>query len=143
MQCPDCGGAMWDNRETKKSPKQPDYKCKNKQCDKAVWLEKRGDSTGHSAPSNANGHAAVAEPARGAAIGAIYAECFEFANKAVTHYLGERATPESIVAATATLFIEACRSNRPIRAAKPVPPPPPPPPPVHHDHYDDSRDLPF
>jgi hypothetical protein len=37
--CPDCGGAMWDNRETKKG-KQPDFKCKDKSCDKAIWLPK-------------------------------------------------------------------------------------------------------
>lgn len=36
--CPDCGGQMWDNRATKKG-RQPDYKCKDKGCDKAVWLD--------------------------------------------------------------------------------------------------------
>jgi hypothetical protein len=28
---------MWDNRTTKKNPKAPDYKCKNKECDGAYW----------------------------------------------------------------------------------------------------------
>lgn len=36
--CPDCGGPMWDNRATKRG-RQPDYKCKDKSCDKAVWLD--------------------------------------------------------------------------------------------------------
>lgn len=36
--CPDCGGGMWDNRATKKG-KQPDFKCKKKDCNKAVWLD--------------------------------------------------------------------------------------------------------
>jgi hypothetical protein len=35
--CPKCGGPMWDNREGKKNPKAPDYKCKNKACDGAIW----------------------------------------------------------------------------------------------------------
>jgi hypothetical protein len=35
--CPECGGQMWDNRATKKG-RQPDYKCKDKSCGKAVWL---------------------------------------------------------------------------------------------------------
>lgn len=38
INCPDCGGPMWDNRATKKG-RQPDYKCKDKSCDKAVWLD--------------------------------------------------------------------------------------------------------
>jgi len=43
--CPDCGGPMWDNRETKKG-KQPDYRCKNKDgCGKAVWLDKSEPSS--------------------------------------------------------------------------------------------------
>lgn len=35
--CPTCGGAMWDNREGKKNPKAPDFKCKDKNCDGVVW----------------------------------------------------------------------------------------------------------
>jgi hypothetical protein len=37
QKCPDCGGPMWDNRTTKKG-KQPDFKCKDKNCNKAVWV---------------------------------------------------------------------------------------------------------
>jgi hypothetical protein len=32
MLCPICGKEMYDNRENKKSPKAPDYRCKNKEC---------------------------------------------------------------------------------------------------------------
>jgi hypothetical protein len=45
--CPKCGGPMWDNREGKKNPKAPDFKCKDKGCDGAVWPTK--------APVAANG----------------------------------------------------------------------------------------
>ncbi len=38
--CPDCGGQMWDNREGKRNPKAPDYKCKDKTCAGAVWPPK-------------------------------------------------------------------------------------------------------
>ena len=37
--CPKCHGPMWDNREGKKNPKAPDFKCKNKACDGAVWVD--------------------------------------------------------------------------------------------------------
>ena len=40
--CPKCSGAMWDNRETKKNPKQPDYKCKDKACDGVIWPPRDG-----------------------------------------------------------------------------------------------------
>ena len=35
--CPKCGGQCWDNRLTKKG-KQPDYRCKDRSCDGAIWL---------------------------------------------------------------------------------------------------------
>lgn len=35
--CPKCGGAMWDNRLTKRNPKAPDYKCKDGTCDGVIW----------------------------------------------------------------------------------------------------------
>ena len=38
MECPKCGGEMWDNRVNKKNPKGPDYKCKDKGCNEAIWL---------------------------------------------------------------------------------------------------------
>jgi hypothetical protein len=47
--CPKCGGRMWDNRLTKRNPKAPDYKCRDRSCDGVIWPPK-GD---------------VAEPARG------------------------------------------------------------------------------
>lgn len=36
--CPICQGPMWDNRKTK-TGRQPDFKCKTKTCDGALWLE--------------------------------------------------------------------------------------------------------
>ena len=41
--CPKCGGGMWDNRATKKG-KQPDYKCQDKECDTAIWLDSITDT---------------------------------------------------------------------------------------------------
>ncbi|MEQ1573095.1 MAG: ERF family protein [Vicinamibacterales bacterium] len=38
IDCPACGGSMYDNRATKKG-KQPDLKCKSKECDHAIWLD--------------------------------------------------------------------------------------------------------
>ena len=38
--CPKCGGRMWDNRLTKRNPKAPDYKCRDRSCDGVVWPPK-------------------------------------------------------------------------------------------------------
>jgi len=46
--CPKCGGRMWDNRATKRNPKAPDYKCRDRSCDGVVWPPKGGAV--HNAP---------------------------------------------------------------------------------------------
>jgi len=144
MTCPDCGGAMWDNRETKKSPKQPDYKCKNKSCDKAIWLKTKAENA--AAPA-ANGK----PPVSGAPLAMVYGECMEIASRAVKHYIGESATAADVIAATATLFIGATQTGRPVKALpKPKPAPPPPPPPKPEPVYEEEtiideygQELPF
>jgi hypothetical protein len=35
--CPKCDGGMYDNRATKKNPKAPDFKCKDRSCDGVIW----------------------------------------------------------------------------------------------------------
>lgn len=37
MNCPVCGNEMWDNREGKRNPKAPDFKCKDKDCEGVIW----------------------------------------------------------------------------------------------------------
>ena len=48
--CPKCHGPMWDNREGKRNPKAPDFKCKDRGCDGVIWPPR-------------DGRAAVASPA--------------------------------------------------------------------------------
>jgi hypothetical protein len=35
--CPKCAGKMWDNRLSKRNPKAPDYKCRDRSCDGVIW----------------------------------------------------------------------------------------------------------
>jgi hypothetical protein len=35
--CPKCSGAMWDNRASKRNPRAPDFKCRDKSCDGVIW----------------------------------------------------------------------------------------------------------
>lgn len=41
-ECPTCNGKMWDNREGKRNPKAPDFKCRDRQCDGVIWPPKAG-----------------------------------------------------------------------------------------------------
>lgn len=39
--CPKCQGPMWDNRLTKRNPKAPDFKCRDRSCDGVIWPERK------------------------------------------------------------------------------------------------------
>ena len=68
--CPKCGGRMWDNRLTKRNPKAPDFKCRNRSCDGVIWPPRN--------TASGNGAAATrAEPAADLALGAQPAESGE------------------------------------------------------------------
>jgi len=42
--CPKCGGRMWDNRLSKRNPKAPDFKCRDRSCDGVIWPSRGGAS---------------------------------------------------------------------------------------------------
>src|SRR5438093_8386680 len=35
--CPKCGGPMWDNRDSKRNPRAPDFRCRNRISDGVLW----------------------------------------------------------------------------------------------------------
>ena len=39
-----CGGRMWDNRATKRNPKAPDFKCRDRACDGVIWPPKAANA---------------------------------------------------------------------------------------------------
>ena len=43
--CPKCNGRMWDNRLSKRNPKAPDFKCRDRSCDGVIWPARSGAST--------------------------------------------------------------------------------------------------
>jgi hypothetical protein len=48
--CPKCGGRMWDNRVTKRNPRAPDFKCRDRSCDGVIWPPRVGTAAAESAP---------------------------------------------------------------------------------------------
>src|SRR5436305_15309586 len=63
--CPKCQGPMWDNREGKRNPKAPDFKCKDRECDGVVWPSRASAASAKTAAAPADAPAAVQPPADG------------------------------------------------------------------------------
>ena len=58
--CPVCGGPMWDDRLSKRNPKAPDFKCRNKPktmggpgCEGVIWPPRNGAPSPYPAPGGA------------------------------------------------------------------------------------------
>ena len=65
--CPICGGAMWDDRATKRNPRAPDFKCRNKPrerggpgCEGVIWPSRDGSPSPY--PSSAPRRSTAAGP---------------------------------------------------------------------------------
>lgn len=134
MQCPKCGGQeMWDNRLTKKNPKAPDFKCVDKSCDGVVWPPKPGPAAPYK-PNAVQPHPTGAPAANGKQgytagppiaglddddlplphekldrLFSVWDSCLAHAHVQTKHLFGADVTDEAVIAATATLFIQACR----------------------------------
>jgi hypothetical protein len=45
QKCVKCGGTeFWDNRDRKRTPRSPDFRCKNKDCGHGVWLNSKEEN---------------------------------------------------------------------------------------------------
>ena len=72
--CPKCGGEMWDNRESKRNPKAPDFKCKDRGCDGVIWPP-RTANVGAAAGPNAGAPGAASGAASSAGVAAGAPSC--------------------------------------------------------------------
>ncbi len=126
MNCEQCGNDCWDNRNKNAQraangeKPMPDFKCKDASCGWKKWPPKGQRSNGGGAPLR------NPPPRNNRPLGPLYNECMAFAQKACAHYFKGKETPADIIAATATLFIQAVRDGVSIAQAKPKPAPPPP-----------------
>jgi hypothetical protein len=67
--CPICGGAMWDDRTSKRNPKAPDFKCRNKPkerggpgCEGVIWPPRDGAASPYPASAPRRAPASSAPP---------------------------------------------------------------------------------
>jgi hypothetical protein len=63
--CPICGGPMWDDRLSKRNPKAPDFKCRNKPkmkggpgCEGVIWPPRAGAPSPYPPPVTRSGERA-------------------------------------------------------------------------------------
>ena len=52
--CPKCGSRMWDNRLSKRNPKAPDFKCRDRSCDGVIWPARPAAATSPLAAKSAD-----------------------------------------------------------------------------------------
>ena len=69
--CPVCGGKMWDDRATKRNPRAPDFKCRNKPkyqggpgCPGVIWPPRDGERRPAATPAGGAPRAARPSPSR-------------------------------------------------------------------------------
>lgn len=120
MTCPKCSGPMWDNRNNKRNPKSPDFKCKNRECGHAIWEQRERSGPGMPAAAPANGKWTWGQLAK------LYEGSLKIAEKTLAASAARTKLPltsDNLLAGAATLFIAASRDG-----IRPVAPPPPPPP---------------
>lgn len=108
MNCPKCGGEVYDNRADKasgtKSYKWPDYKCKDKACDWAEW-EKKKD-----APAKPAARAPAGPKWTWPALQELYRNSLRIAAPLVKT-LVPNATSDNVVSVATTIFIAATKDG--------------------------------
>ena len=130
--CPKCGGRMWDNRASKRNPKAPDFKCRDRRCDGVLWpgkhnvarpiVERRSPVEGrgpaqaptpeHTKRAEHDAGDAGAEPRR--SLRACYLDVTDFVLADVRpryEAVGVRCTDATVAAIVATLFIGLCKER--------------------------------
>jgi hypothetical protein len=110
---------MWDNRETKKNPKAPDYKCRDRNCDGVIWPPKtpkaatppkQAFSAGPRIPEMDGASPMDKLDRLFALYGVCLSEAIQQAKKLDEADVGS--TPESLASMCHTLFIAASRLDR-------------------------------
>ncbi len=127
-QCPKCEGPMWDNRATKRNPKQPDFKCKDRDCTGVIWPPKPGarPATPPAPAANAKGaysggphipglddepnpeHDDARADERFDRMAELYTRCHLHATSCARDQFGVDTSDTAVAVMAATIFIQAC-----------------------------------
>lgn len=119
--CPKCGGALWDNRQSKKNPKQPDYKCKDAGCDGVIWPprepKRQAAPQQPSAPAPSTSDEPQGDVTKTELLARMCKVHGQIAKFVIEHESPLMETsqfgdsPEAVSARINTIFIQACQMN--------------------------------
>lgn len=117
--CPKCAGSMWDNRQDKRNPKAPDFKCKDRSCDGALWPGQHRAAPPIITPPNKRADARSSRDVNGSPTRKptrqVYLDVTEFVLREVCPIYDEAGVPcsgQTVAAIVATLFISIGRDGR-------------------------------
>ena len=119
--CPKCGGRMWDNRASKRNPKAPDFKCRDRRCDGVLWpgqhnsaapiVTQRGVAAALESPDSSES----SNGTKRHSVRRCYLAVTEFVLNEVRPKYQDAGVPCSdatVAAIVATIFIQTCRQGR-------------------------------
>lgn len=134
--CPKCGSAMWNNIATKRNPRAPDFKCRDKNCDGCVWPPKAGRAPNEklAAPTGPQAYSAgphiagldapkteTGAPPAETPVGEVspalqklldvYSICWSHADELSHETLGAARTHEGMSSMAATMLIQAAQTG--------------------------------
>ena len=121
--CPKCAGRMWDNRQSKRNPKAPDFECRNRSCDGVLWPGQQRNAIPATTPPRlavmARGEAPKDSTGNGAALALPtlrqkYLDLTDFVLDSVRpkyEARGLECAPDTVAAIAATLYIAETRRD--------------------------------
>ena len=121
--CPKCGGRMWDNRQSKRNPKAPDFKCRNRSCDGVLWPGQYRNTIPVTQPprlavvasdERSNGSTADASSVELPTLRQKYLDVTDFVLNSVRpkyEARGLECDPDTVAAIAATLYIAETRRD--------------------------------
>lgn len=118
MNCPKCGGEVWDNRSKKAAggmkPNAPDFSCKAKDaCGWVQWPEKGQKAVSAPQivqPGAAQPQGVAFQAGRDAALLELFWDCFDNVLAGIAkRKLADWAKPETVAALTATQYIQRAK----------------------------------
>ena len=121
--CPKCGGRMWDNRQSKRNPRAPDFKCRDRSCDGVLWPGQQRNAIPVPQPARlavvasderSNGSTADASPVQLPTLRQKYLDVTDFVLDSVRpkyEARGLECAPDTVAAIVATLYIAETRRD--------------------------------